>query len=137
MPSPKIYFFLFLLMGCSTEKDYPQALAGIDTIEIKFREAGKDTIWIRQKRFIKQIANSLTSPLPAPSATQHKKYAQMRFSRQNGKYILLEGDLAYRKDSTELFFICPHKKTFHHFKLPTDVQNIIWQARKYPTLLKN
>jgi hypothetical protein len=132
-PLYTLFFFSFLcsvLVSCHTPPDLPQHLAGTEVIA--FVSAPKDTIFIRNKAYIRAIAKQLAYMERVPSSpTLSGSY--VRFFRQGSRYTLLEGRLSV--DFQTLTF--SHKGTLYTCKIGKDAQKILQQARKYPTLLQH
>lgn len=129
--------------GCTPKMDYPQHLAGADTIEIIFAdEVGKDTILVKNKTYIKQIAHSLASPPHKAKVILgdvEKRQASIKFLRQNINYNLLEGSIYQNTSSKQAYFYFKNKYNpsfLDKFNIDTKIQTLLTQARKYPTLLK-
>lgn len=124
-----IFFCGLFLASCGTRPDLPQHLAGADVIA--FVSAPKDTVFIRNKAYIRAIAKQLAYHEDTRSLPNFSGF-YVRFFRQGTRYTLLEGSLS--TDFQSLTFL--HKGTRYSCKIGKDAQNILQQARKYPTLLQ-
>ena len=122
-----------LLAGCQSYPDLRQELAGTDTLEIIFQDKQKnDTIIIRHRGFIKKIVQKLhykTAPTLALPAQAH-----LSFLRKNIQLTLLAGTL--HSDTAQMVFQCTHQKKTYQYMVGKEARDIIAQARKYPSLLR-